>query len=265
MLLNTIELGPQNGDLSQPPVVFLHGLFGRARNFGFFQRRMAATRRTLALDLRNHGKSPHGMMDYPTLAMDVHETLMAHAALPAMVIGHSMGGKTAMMLALLHPEAVQSLVVADIAPGEGGFAQSRQLARDLAALPLPGHLDRAGADAWLGQVIADRPVRDLMLMNLDLGERPHWNIGLQQLVASLPAIIGWPDIAPGLHYDGPTLFIAGGRSRYIQPDNFPVMRRLFPHYRLDVIKDAGHWVHAQSPEAFLALVNDFATTSCGVS
>lgn len=257
MLLNTIELGPENGDLSRPPVVFLHGLFGRARNFGFFQRRIAATRRTLALDLRNHGKSPHGPMDYPTMAADVHETLAAHNALPATVIGHSMGGKTAMMLALQHPAAVHSLVVADIAPGQGGFAQSNQLAQELAALPLPGFLDRAGAEAWLGQVIADKPVRDLMLMNLDLGENPHWNIGINEIAASMPAIVGWPAIAPGIHYDGPTLFIAGGRSHYIQPDNYPVMRQLFPHYRLDTIKDAGHWVHAQAPAAFLALVDAF--------
>lgn len=263
MLLNTIERGPENGDLSRPPVVFLHGLFGQARNFGFFQRRMAATRRTLALDLRNHGGSPHGMMDYPTMAMDVHETLVAHAALPATVIGHSMGGKTAMMLALNHPDAVHSLIVADIAPGEGGFAQSRQLAHDLAALPLPDYLDRAGAQVWLGQVIADPPVRDLMLMNLELGEKPRWRIGLQQIAASMPAIIGWPPIAPGVHYNGPTLFIAGGNSRYIQPANYPVMRRLFPHYRLETIRDAGHWVHAQAPAAFLALVQGFMDSGHG--
>ncbi|NVN38015.1 alpha/beta fold hydrolase [Komagataeibacter swingsii] len=257
MLLNTIELGPENGDRSQPPVVFLHGLFGRARNFGFFQRRIAAGRRTLALDLRNHGASPHGPMDYPTLATDVHETLAAHNALPATVVGHSMGGKTAMMLALGFPADVHSLMVVDIAPGEGGFSQSHELARRLAGLPLPDFLDRAGADAWLGQVITEKPVRDLMLMNLDLGEKPRWTIGLGEIAASMPAIIGWPELPAGLHYDGPTLFVAGGRSRYIQPDNYPAMRRLFPHYRLETIPDAGHWVHAQAPQAFLATLEHF--------
>ncbi|GCE82347.1 alpha/beta fold hydrolase [Komagataeibacter diospyri] len=257
MLLNTIELGPENDDLSQPPVVFLHGLFGRARNFGFFQRRIAATRRTLALDLRNHGASPHGPMDYPTLAADVCETLAAHNALPATVVGHSMGGKTAMMLALSFPAEVHSLMVVDIAPGEGGFSQSHELARKLADLPLPDFLDRAGADAWLGQVIPEKSVRDLMLMNLDLGERPRWNIGLREIVASMPVIIGWPDLQPGIHYDGPTLFVAGGRSHYIQPDNYPAMRRLFPHYRLETIPDAGHWVHAQAPQAFLTALEHF--------
>ncbi|GAN86606.1 alpha/beta fold hydrolase [Komagataeibacter intermedius] len=257
MLLNTIELGPENGDLSLPPVVFLHGLFGRARNFGFFQRRIAATRRTLALDLRNHGQSPHGPMDYPVLAADVCETLATHGALPATVVGHSMGGKTAMMLALSFPADVHSLMVVDIAPGEGGFSQSHQLARNLAALPLPDFLDRAGAEAWLGQVIAEKPVRDLMLMNLELGEKPHWTIGLKDMAASMPAIIGWPDVLPGVHYDGPTLFVAGGRSHYIQPDNYPAMRRLFPHYRLEVIPDAGHWVHAQAPQAFLNALEYF--------
>ncbi|POF62246.1 alpha/beta hydrolase [Novacetimonas maltaceti] len=257
MLLNTIELGPENGDLSRPPVVFLHGLFGRGRNFGFFQRRMAATRRTLALDLRNHGKSPHGPMDYPTLAADVRETLSAHDALPATVVGHSMGGKAAMMLALSYPTDVHSLLVADIAPAQGGFAQSDQLARRMADLSLPDFLDRAGADALLAHDIAEKPVRDLMMMNLDLGEHPHWNIGIHEIARSMPAIVGWPALAAGIHYDGPTLFIAGGRSRYIQQANHPVMRQLFPHYQLDIIPDAGHWVHAQAPAEFLHLMQQF--------
>lgn len=257
MLLNMIEQGPQNGDLSRPPVVFLHGLFGRGRNFGFFQRRIAATRRTLALDLRNHGQSPHGAMDYPTLAADVRETLAAHDALPATVVGHSMGGKVAMMLALSFCTDVHSLLVADIAPATGGFAQSYQLAHKMAALRLPAMLDRVGADALLQQFIEEKPIRDLMMTNLTLGEHPHWNIGIQDIVASMPAIIGWPQLGAQIHYDGPTLFIAGGRSPYIQPANYPVMRQLFPHYQLEVIPDAGHWVHAQAPAEFLNLLNLF--------
>ncbi|RBM08285.1 alpha/beta fold hydrolase [Novacetimonas cocois] len=257
MLLNTIELGPENGDRSQPPVVFLHGLFGRARNFGFFQRRIAATRRTLALDLRNHGNSPHGMMDYPTLAGDVRETLAAHDALPATIIGHSMGGKVAMMLALTFPVDVHSLLIADIAPGKGGFSQSQSLAGKMADLRFPDFLDRAAADALLGRIISEKPVRDLMMMNIDMGEHPHWNIGIQEIAASMPAIVGWPEMGDGVHYDGPTLFVAGGRSHYITPDNYPAMRRLFPNYRLETIPDAGHWVHAQAPAAFLELLVNF--------
>ena len=252
-----IEQGPENGDLSRPPVVFLHGLFGRGRNFGFFQRRIAATRRTLALDLRNHGQSPHGPMDYPTLAADVHETLAAHDALPATVVGHSMGGKVAMMLALCFRTDVHALLVADIAPAAGGFAQSHQLAQRMAALRFPDMLDRAGADALLRQVIEEKPVRDLMMTNLDLGEHPHWNIGIQDIADSMSAIVGWPRLGAQTHYDGPTLFIAGGRSPYIQPASYPVMRQLFPRYQLEVIADAGHWVHSQAPEEFLNLLKRF--------
>lgn len=257
MLLNVYEAGPEQGHDDLPPVVFLHGLFGRGRNFGFFQRRLSTTRRTLALDLRNHGSSPHGPMDYPTLARDVHETLDHHNASRAVVIGHSMGGKTAMMLALHYPQSVDRLLVADIAPGEGGFAQSGSLAHDLAALKIPEYLDRAKADALLSQVIKEKPVRELMLQNMVLGEHAGWQIGLNEIVASMTAILGWPHIPEGECWPGKTLFVAGGNSRYIQPDNYPEMKRLFPAYELKTIEGAGHWVHAEKPNEFLEILEKF--------
>lgn len=257
MQLHVIERGPDSAAMAQPPVVFLHGLFGRGRNFGFFQRRIAETRRTLALDLRNHGDSPHGPMDYPTMAADVLETLERHAALPAVLVGHSMGGKTAMMCALTRPEAVTRLLVADIAPGEGGFSQNAHLAAELAALHLPAYLDRAGADALLARVIPEANVRGLMMQNLELGDNPRWIIGLSEIAAAMPAIVGWPHIAEGVHYDGPVLFVAGQRSNYIQPANYPEMKRLFPHYTLKTIENAGHWVHADQPQAFYDTLTAF--------
>lgn len=258
MLLNAIERGPENGDGADlPPIVFLHGLFGRARNFGSFQKRLAGTQRTVALDLRNHGDSPHGPMDYPTMAEDVFETL-AHLGIGrARIVGHSMGGKTGMMLALTHPENVAKLLVADIAPGEGGFASGHDLAARLAALPLPEFLNRAEADALLATVIGEPDVRNLMLQNLELGKNPHWTIGIHEIAAAMPAIVGWPRLADGVHYDGPTLFVAGGNSDYIQPGNYPEMKRLFPAYTLEVIEGAGHWVHAEKPNAFYAALSGF--------
>ncbi|NHN87588.1 alpha/beta fold hydrolase [Acetobacter conturbans] len=258
MLLHAIERGPDSPAATDlPPLVFLHGLFGRGRNFGFFQRRLSETRRTVAFDLRNHGDSPHGPMDYPTMAQDVLETLDHLKVSPAIVVGHSMGGKTGMMLALRHPEIVTKLLVADIAPGEGGFSQGHDLAARLAALPLPPHLTRADADALLSSVIREPDVRNLMLQNLDLGENPHWSIGIHEIAAAMPAIVGWPSISDGTHYDGPTLFVAGGRSDYIQPVNYPEMKRLFPNYRLTTIEGAGHWVHAEKPNEFFELLTQF--------
>ncbi|MBB3883430.1 pimeloyl-ACP methyl ester carboxylesterase [Acetobacter oeni] len=242
---------------NRPPVVFLHGLFGRGRNFGFFQRSLSTTWRTLALDLRNHGDSPHGPMDYPTLAADVRETLAAHNALPAIVIGHSMGGKTAMMLALTSPNDVHALMIADIAPGEGGLAHTQDIAEGLIRLPMPATLDLSGADKWLSQVIKDKSVRDLMAQNLELGDHPCWRIGLSEIHDALKAIVDWPAIPEGVRYDGPTLFVAGSESDYIRPVNYPEMRRLFPHYRLDVIEGAGHWLHAQKPRKFLTIIETF--------
>ncbi|MFT8719376.1 alpha/beta fold hydrolase [Acetobacter sp.] len=256
MLLHVIERGPTT-PVSTSPVVFLHGLFGRGRNFGFFQRRLADTHRTFALDLRNHGESPHGPMDYPTMAEDVFETLKSLNATPAIIVGHSMGGKTAMMLALHHPEIVSKLLVADIAPGEGGFSQGHDLAAKLAALPLPAHLTRADADALLAQVITEPEVRNLMMQNLELGDNPHWTIGIHEIAAAMQAIVGWPEIPQGTQYDGPTEFVAGGLSHYIQPANYPEMKRLFPHYRLKIIEGAGHWVHAEKPNDFLEILNEF--------
>ncbi len=260
VLLNVIERGPEGSASGRPPVVFLHGLFGRGRNFGFFQRSLSATYRTLALDLRNHGDSPHGPMDYPTLAADVRETLAAHNALPAIVIGHSMGGKTAMMLALTAPADVVALMVADIAPGEGGLAHTQDIAQGLVALPMPASLDLSGAAAWMAPVVRDKAVRDLMIQNLQLGEHPRWRIGLREIRDALDTIVGWPALPQGTHYDGPTLFVAGGESRYIQPENYPEMRRLFPHYRLEVIPGASHWLHAQKPKEFLAITEQFVSS-----
>lgn len=259
MLLNVIERGPDTQDANPdlPPVVLLHGMFGRARNLGFVQRRLATTRRTLALDLRNHGESPHGPASYPAMADDVQETLAYYNASPAMLLGHSMGGKTAMMLALTHPELVHSLLVADIAPAEGGFTRM-DIPAGLENLEFPATLDRAGADALLHPLIPNEAVRQLMIQNMRLGDNPGWEIGLKEIMDGLPAIMGWPDFPEGTAYNGPTLFIRGELSPYIQPKNYPVMRALFPHYTLETISGAGHWVHVDAPKRFAELVEDFA-------
>ena len=260
MRLHVERRGPDRaageaGD-ARPPVVLLHGLFGRARNLGFFQRRLAAGRRTLAVDLRNHGESPHGRMDYASLSLDLIETLAAEDALPAILVGHSMGGKAAMTLALDRPEAVHSLLVADIPPAAAGHG-SAQLGRRLLRLRFPATLDRAGADALLADAIPDRAVRNLMLQNVRLGERPGWQIGLEEIVASMVDIEGWPAIPEGHAYRGPTLFVAGGRSPYIRPEHHAPMRRLFPNHRLETIEQAGHWLHAEDPARFAALLEAF--------
>ncbi len=250
VILHAIEAG------DGPPLALLHGLFGAARNFGAIQRRLAARFRTLAIDLRNHGASPHAAeMDYPVMAADVRDTLDARGALPAAMMGHSMGGKVAMRLALERPEAVSRLVVGDIAPvrHEPHFRRFTQAMRALALRP---SLTRAAADAMLAPAVPDPAVRAFLLQNLHVGAEPDWRIGLDAIAAGLPEIEGWPG-AGALAYPGPALFIAGERSDYIRPKHRPAIRALFPAARFATLKDAGHWLHADNPEGFVAILEGF--------
>jgi pimeloyl-ACP methyl ester carboxylesterase len=257
VLLNVSERGPEHPTPEKTlPVVLLHGLFGRARNLGFVQRKLATTRRTLAMDLRNHGNSPHGPMSYPTMAQDVLDTMAHLHASPAIMLGHSMGGKTAMMAALTHPAAIRALIVVDIAPAQGGFDRL-DLPDTLDRLQFPPYLDLHGANDLLRPYIASDAVRQLMAQNIRQGDNPGWAIGLPDILAAMPDIMGWPQLAPDLRYEGPTLFIRGENSPYISPDNYPAMRALFPNYRLESIRGAGHWVHADAPQRFTELVEEF--------
>jgi len=239
-----------------PPAVLLHGLLGQARNFGAIQRRLAPTNRVIALDLRNHGNSPHAPgMAYPDMADDVLETLAHLDALPCALIGHSMGGKVAMATALAHPSAVSRLLVADIAP----VPSPPRFAPILAAmhsLPLPPNLTRATADATLAQTIPDPGMRAFLLQNLAFtGPTPRWKPNLPHLIAGLSDILDWP---PFTHqYPGPTLFLAGATSDYILPEHRPVIRALFPTARFAALKGAGHWLHADNPEGFIAVLQSF--------
>ena len=241
-----------------PVLVLLHGLFGQSGNFGAVQRRLAAGgRRVVALDLRNHGASPHAPgMDYATMAEDVHATLGELGLLPCAVLGHSMGGKAAMMLALRHPQAVARLCVADIAPVRyrPQLVTYATAMRDMALSP---GLTRAAADAALAPVVADAGERAFLLSNLRLGDAPHWRIGLDEIIAGMDDIQDWP-VAEAAPYAGPTLFLAGARSRYVRPEHRPAIAALFPAARFVTLRNAGHWLHADDPEGFLAVVEAFA-------
>lgn len=240
------------------PLVLLHGLFGQAQNFAGVQKALAASRRVLALDLRNHGASPHDAeMSYPTMAADVAETLAAEGAAPAILLGHSMGGKVAMTLALTRPDLVARLVVVDIAPVDYPPA-FRPYAEAMLALPLTPGLTRRQADAGLAAAIPSPGVRGFLLQNLELGgAAPAWRNGLAQTAAALSVIEAAPPCPEGARYPGPTLIMAGETSEYIRAEHRPLFRRLFPAARFATVKGAGHWVHAERPEGFLAALGAF--------
>ena len=248
MILNTVRAG------EGPPIVLLHGLFGAASNWGRIQRRLAGNHTVLALDLRNHGASPHGLpTDYATMAADVAETLDANGLAHTALLGHSMGGKVAMRLAASEPERIDRLVIADIAP-VAYPPHFRTMTAALRALPLTPGLTRAEANAALVEAAPDPAIRAFLLQNLRFGPTPTWRIGLDEIANGLPMIETWD--ATGA-YPGPTLVLRGETSDYVRPEHRPLIRALFPAARFATLRGAGHWLHADQPDAFLATVQSF--------
>ncbi|MDI3329561.1 MAG: alpha/beta fold hydrolase [Micrococcus sp.] len=261
--LHTTAIG-DHGDR----VVFLHGLFGRGKNFTRIAKDLAPDHRSLLVDLPNHGQSAWtDVVDYRQMADSLARTLRGDFATegPVAVVGHSMGGKVAMVLALRHPDLVARLVVVDIAPtqaggGEGEFAH---LLDSLAAVDLSALERRSDADEALKEAIPWDTTRLFLLQNLRSGpDGFHWEPNLELLRASLDAIGGFPDTG-GAVYDGPVLWVAGGRSDYVRDEYAPVMRGLFPRTHRVTIREAGHWVHSQEPEKFTAVLRGFLDHTAG--
>ena len=243
MMLNMIVTGT---DTEQPPVLLAHGLFGSGKNLGGLARRLAETRRVISVEMRNHGDSFHDPdHSYPALANDLAQVIAANGG-RADVLGHSMGGKTAMMLALTRPELVRKLVVMDIAPYAYGHTQTALIdameGRDLTGLRL-----RSEADARLAAAIDEPGVRAFLLQSLDLkSDPPRWKYNLTALRDQMPLLIGWPD-APKGTYDGPTLFLAGAESDYCREPQLEAIRAYFPQAKMRYFAGAGHWLHADRP------------------
>lgn len=261
MLLNTVETGGGGGG---PPLVILHGLFGAARNWGAIGKRLAARHRVLAMDLRNHGASPRAAeMDYASMAGDVAETMEGAGAAPAMLLGHSMGGKTAMAVALGRPELVARLLVADIAPVPYPPRQGRIVAA-MRAVPLRPGLSRREADAALGaEGVGDAATRAFLLQNLRFeGDAPEWRCGLHEIAGALAEVEGFPEFGAA-RYEGPTLFLLGERSDYVQPEHRPRIREMFPSARFLTLRGTGHWLHAEKPEEFTAVAESFFQPASG--
>ena len=252
MILHATDLG------EGPPAILLHGLFGTSSNFMTVQRRLAVGRRVLAFDLRNHGRSAHDpAMNYPIMAGDVLDTMRAHGLERAALVGHSMGGKVAMQVALRAPERVSRLLIADIAP-VAYPPRNQAIAEAMLSLPLTPDLTRSAADQHLLPAVDDPVVRSFLLSNLRFGPAPAWRIGLAEIAAALPAIEGWS--ASGA-YEGPTLVLRGERSDYVRPEHRALFRALFPHALFATLRGAGHWLHADAPDAFTETVAGFLPTA----
>ncbi len=232
------------------PLVIVHGLFGSGRNWGRIAKGLSNRGEVVAVDMRNHGGSPwDDAHDYLAMAEDLADV----AAWPFDLLGHSMGGKAAMVLALTQPGAVGRLVVADIAPMAYGHTQAGYVAAMQAVDPsLIG--SRADADAVLAGAIPEREIRAFLLQSLDIAGG-RWRLNLDALGARMPDIMGWPDIDG--RFDGPCLFLIGGDSDYVGPEGRDRIAALFPKATFAEVEGAGHWLHAEKPREVEAAVRAF--------
>jgi esterase len=246
-----------------PRVVFLHGLFGQGRNWTTVAKALADRARVLLVDLPNHGRSAWTEhFSYPDMAARVADLLRRTGDGEAYaVVGHSMGGKVAMTLALHDPEIVARLAVVDVSPVPTAeishFARYVEGMRSLDLATLPG---RTEADQYLTPFVPDPGIRSFLLQNLRRDPGPdggwRWQMNLTLLGDQLDAMGSWTDPG-GAPYPGPVLWLAGARSDYVRPDYAPRMRAMFPRVQLVTIKDAGHWLHSDQPDVFLSVMRRF--------
>jgi len=242
-----------------PALVFLHGLFGSGRNWRSFARPFAERWTCLLPDLRGHGRSPHARpIDYPSMAADVAAMLEREGFTEAVLVGHSMGGKTAMTLALEAPARVRRLVVLDIAPVRYVDHDHRPLIRALRALDLGAIRYRRDADRALAAAIPDPMLRAFLLQNLEIDARgARWRCDLEGLERHMPDLLDFPAELHARRYDGPTLFVRGGRSDYVRDEHLPSIHRLFPRARIETLAGAHHWLHVSHGAELAALLRTF--------
>lgn len=238
----------------RPPLLIVHGLFGSARNWNVIAKRLSDERQVISVDMRNHGDSAfEPTHTYPDMAADLAEVISAHGG-RADVLGHSMGGKASMLLALTRPELVNRLVVADIAPVAYGHSQSH-LIDAMRAVDLSRVTTRRDADDQLRQTVTEDGVRAFLLQSLDV-KGPRWRLNHEVLDRDMGKATGWPEAVRG-QFDGPVLMLSGAQSDYVRPEHRDAIKGYFPKARFAKIPGAGHWLHADKPREFEAAARAF--------
>ena len=241
-----------------PPVVILHGLFGAGRNWTQMAQALSAHYRVILPDARNHGASPWSdSMSYPDMAQDVAALLEREGVQQPFVIGHSMGGKTAMALALAEPSRVAGVAVIDIAP-RAYADQFSTYVTAMRSLDVAAATSRRELQQALATQLGPTAPVDFLLQNLRRhGDRFDWRINLMATSLCMGALCSFPEALQQARYDRPALFVHGADSDYVPPDAVPGIRALFPQAELLSIADAGHWVHADQPAALLGVLQDW--------
>jgi len=242
---------------SGPVLIILHGLFGSLENWRSMTRRLGETFTVFAIDHRNHGRSPHAAeMSYGLMADDLSEFMGQQNLKSAHVLGHSMGGKTAMQFALRYPDLVDRLIIADMAPKAYRPTQ-KEMIDALLALDVSKFSTRKEIDLALRGPIPDVVVRQFLLKDLKKNSQGlfAWQMNLQAIADNYNSLT--EGITADHSFAKPTLFLRGEKSRYIKADDEEVIHQLFPHAIIHTIEGAGHWLHVEAPEAFLRSVKDF--------
>lgn len=253
MALNLTTDSVGNG----PPLVVLHGLFGSGRNWHSVARSLAATHSVHCADLRNHGASPWAdTMGYTEMADDVLQLIDRLGLHAPAVMGHSMGGKVAMALALRQPERVGRLIVVDIAPVAYADTLS-SFAQAMRSVDMMAAASRADVQSMLSASLPGSNVVPFLMQNLvTRNEHFDWRLNLLGISAAMPQLCSFPGELLGRHYAGPTTAIAGELSDYVADRGGAAFRPMFESGRVDVIPGAGHWVHADQPAAFIRSVQN---------
>ncbi|XP_023252841.1 protein ABHD11 [Seriola lalandi dorsalis] len=253
-----------DGKGESTPLVFLHGLFGSKSNFHSIAKSLVQRtgRKVLTVDARNHGNSPHSsVLTYEAMAGDLKHLLAQLRIEKCVLIGHSMGGKTAMTTALSQPGLVERLVVVDISPAQTttrtNFRYYIQAMQEMKiSSDIPRSTARRMAEDQLRSLVKEHSVRQFLLTNL-VEQNGHytWRVNLEAISAHLDDIMSFPSF--NTRYEGPTLFLGGASSAYISSDDYPEIQRLFPVADIQYIPDASHWIHADKPLDFISSIISF--------
>ena len=258
--LNTRDYSDPSAAATQQPLLVLHGLFGSYSNWGLHSKVLAETFHVIGVDLRNHGDSPHAPeLDYQSMAEDVRLLIESQNLGPCTVLGHSMGGKVAMQLALSYPELVSQLIIVDIAPvlysnmGPG----HQRIIKGMQSLDVAQCNTRAVAQAHLAQYIEDEATLKFIMTNL--GRAPsgglRWKLNVAAIDDQYDRLRENP--VGDTPFEKPVLFVKGSESGYIGAEHEAEILELFPQATVKIVMEAGHWVHADKPQAFQKIVLDF--------
>ncbi|MCB0601653.1 MAG: alpha/beta fold hydrolase [Saprospiraceae bacterium] len=243
------------GEEHHKTIVILHGLFGSLDNWHTFARRLSSTYQVIAVDLRNHGRSPHtGTFNMTAMRDDLLRLWDELSLEQAVLMGHSLGGKVAMAFATAYEDRLSALVVLDISPRS--YPRGHDVYFD-AMLSMPLNLEsRQEADQWLSKTVKSMPIRQFLMKNLERTETGYsWKFNLNVLYDQYDAVIGPVEILQPLSV--PALFVRGAKSTYISDDDLALIRETFLNVDIVTIGNAGHWVHAEAPDALLAALTAF--------